>query len=202
MNRKTKYIVVIGMLTALSTVLYYMLEVPVGAIVGMPHLKFDFSDIPALIGAVVLGPMAGVIIELLKCLLHLPKTTTFGIGDAINFFIGVAMILPFLGVSGMLIRRGVKKYQSYMVGYVVGTVCTVIVGMASNYLLFPVYFSLAGFPVDNVAIMAAVQGSVLLNLIKTLLTVGPVVPFIERLEKAYEKTASDLPGGRLSAVKN
>lgn len=200
MNKKTKYIVVIGMLTALSTVLYYLLEVPVGAIVGMPHLKFDFSDIPALIGAVVLGPMAGVIIELLKCILHLPKSTTFGIGDAINFFIGLAMILPFLGVAKVMIKRGVKRGTAYFAGYVAGTVCTVIVGMASNYLLFPVYFNLAGMPVNQAMIMGAVQGSVLLNLIKTILTVGPVVPFIQRLEQVYFKTDSSTQSAGEQAV--
>ncbi len=52
-TEKTRFITLVGMLSALATVLYYIGEVP------MPfaaNLKIGFSDLPALIGAIVAGP--------------------------------------------------------------------------------------------------------------------------------------------------
>jgi riboflavin transporter FmnP len=43
--------------------------------------KFDFSDLPALIGAFAYGPLWGVVIELVKNLLHLTVSSTGGIGS-------------------------------------------------------------------------------------------------------------------------
>ncbi len=36
-----------------------------------PFLKFDISDLPSLIGAFALGPMAGVLVQLIKNLLKI-----------------------------------------------------------------------------------------------------------------------------------
>ena len=56
-----------GMLSGLAFVLQY-LEFPIPI---MPFfIRFDFSDLPALIGAFAYGPLAGVIVEFIKNLLH------------------------------------------------------------------------------------------------------------------------------------
>ena len=39
-------------------------------------LKFDFSEVPVLVGSFALGPFYAVIIELLKNLIHLPVSST------------------------------------------------------------------------------------------------------------------------------
>ena len=55
-----------GMLSGLAFVLQY-LEFPIPI---MPFfIRFDFSDLPALIGAFAYGPLAGVIVEFIKNLL-------------------------------------------------------------------------------------------------------------------------------------
>ena len=66
-----------GMLSAIAFVLMY-LEIPIPI---MPSfIKFDFSDLPALIGAFALGPVWGVVIELIKNLLHLAVSQSMFIG--------------------------------------------------------------------------------------------------------------------------
>ena len=35
-----------------------------------PFLKIDFSDVPALIAAIIFGPVAGIIVEAIKNILH------------------------------------------------------------------------------------------------------------------------------------
>jgi riboflavin transporter FmnP len=186
-NTRTNKIVLIGMLTALATVFYYTLEIPI----ILPHLKMDFSDIPALIGAIALGPVAGITIEVLKGALHLLRTSTFGIGELINIAIGVGMILSFCTVKKIMEKKGAAKAWVYSTALVVSMVVTILVGMASNYLLFPPYFRLLGQEVNMTVVMGAVYSSVALNTVKTIVTVVPLLPFLQKIEnlaktKAYQ----------------
>ena len=91
-------ITVTAILTAMAFVLMY-LEVPLPLM--PPFLKFDFSEIPVLVGAFALGPVWGIVIELLKNLIHLPFTGTAGIGELSNFITGslfrsLAQLSPFI----------------------------------------------------------------------------------------------------------
>ena len=60
-------IAIIGILSAISYILMW-LEVP--APLMPPFIKFDFSDFPALLAAFGLGPIAGILVELIKNVLH------------------------------------------------------------------------------------------------------------------------------------
>ena len=54
-------------LTAVAVILQ-LLEIPVPF---MPtFIKFDFSDLPAILGAFSMGPVCGILIEFLKNLIH------------------------------------------------------------------------------------------------------------------------------------
>ncbi len=60
-------------------------------------LKIDFSDIPALIGTLIFGPIAGVLIELIKNILDYFMTgseTGVPVGHFANFISGLMFILP------------------------------------------------------------------------------------------------------------
>ena len=58
MNKNLKYIVKIGILSAVAAVLM-LCELPLWF--APPFYKLDFSEIPILIGSFALGPLAGVI---------------------------------------------------------------------------------------------------------------------------------------------
>lgn len=60
-NTNTKKIVKIAALGAISFVLYFILEFPL--LPGAPFLKFDFSDVAALVGSFAMGPVAGVLLN-------------------------------------------------------------------------------------------------------------------------------------------
>ena len=98
-------------------------------------LKYDFSDLPALIGAFAYGPVAGVIIELLKNLIHLPMTTTSGVGELANFLLGVAYVVP----AGLIYH--IRKSKAGAVwGSVAGTLLAGVVGFPVNYYItYPFY---------------------------------------------------------------
>lgn len=137
-NRKTKpirWIVQVAILGAAAAVVMF-LEFPI-PFLGPIFLRFDFSDIPALIGAFALGPLAGVGIEALKVTLNLllEGSWSFSVGELANFLIGVAFVFP-----ASLIYTLHKTRRNALIGMGVGVVSMVIAGALLNlYLLLPVY---------------------------------------------------------------
>ena len=57
------------MLGAVATILM-LFEIPL-PFLAPPFYELDFSEVPVLIGAFALGPVSGVLIELVKVLLNL-----------------------------------------------------------------------------------------------------------------------------------
>ena len=85
MNTKVRYITVTAMLSAVAFVLMYLeIAIPI-----MPSfIKFDFSDLPALLGSFALGPVCGVLICLIKNVLHLAFSNSMFVGELSNFILG------------------------------------------------------------------------------------------------------------------
>jgi len=109
--------------------------------------KLDFSEIPVLIGAFALGPIAGMTIELIKILLNfvLNGTVTGGVGEIANFFIGCALVVP----AGFIYKQN-KNTKNAILGMVVGTLVLTVVGALLNYfLLLPVYAKVFGAPIQS-----------------------------------------------------
>ena len=92
-----------AMLAAVATVLMYM-EFPIPI---MPaFIKLDVSELPALIASFAYGPVAGIVVCLIKNLIKLPSTSTAAVGELFNFVMGAL----FVGVAGMVYRF--KKTRS------------------------------------------------------------------------------------------
>ena len=142
---KLRTMVQIAMLSAVSAVLM-MFEFPI-PFLAPPFIKMDFSEIPVLVGTFAMGPLAGVVIELLKNILHLVTygTTTGGIGELSNFFIGCAFAVP----AGIFYRKR-KTRKSAVLGMATGTLLMVIMGCLSNaFVMFPLYSVVMGIPMDS-----------------------------------------------------
>ncbi|MBN1066802.1 ECF transporter S component [Clostridium botulinum] len=134
MNKNTNKTIKISLLSALALILMYF-EFPVIPI--FPWLKIDLSDVPALLGAFGFGPLAGVVIELIKnILILLIKGSQSGfVGEFANFLVGVSLVLP----AGIIYKRN-KSKKSAILGMALGGICIEIVGIISNvYLLLPAY---------------------------------------------------------------
>lgn len=131
--RKISYI---SMFAALAAVLMFF-EIPIPFLVPTFY-KLDLSDIPILICTLYLGPVAGVLCELVKILLDLlifSGTTTAFVGEFANFFIGCSLILP----ASVLYHRK-KSKKNAILGLAVGTAVMTIFGSAFNaFYLIPTY---------------------------------------------------------------
>ncbi len=125
-----------GILSALAFVLM-MFDFPIPML--MPtFIKFDFSDFPALLGAFAFGPIYGVMIELIKNLLHvLLLSGTFGVGELSNFMLGAV----FTGVAGFIYQRK-KNKTGAILGSVAGALAMAVFSVPSNYfIVYPVYYN-------------------------------------------------------------
>ncbi|MBE6071272.1 MAG: ECF transporter S component [Clostridium butyricum] len=131
---KTSRMIKISLLSAIAVILMYI-DVPV--IPLFPWLKMDLSDVPALMGAFGFGPIAGVVIELLKNVLYfLIKGSGTGIvGETANFLIGSSLILP----AGIIYHRN-KNKKNAILGMILGAISIQLVGILANvYFLLPAY---------------------------------------------------------------
>ena len=93
-RNRLRVMVAVAMLSSIAYVLM-LLNFPIPPFPAF--LKIDFSDLPALIGALVFGPMAGIMIELLKNVLDYFMTgseTGIPVGHFANFMSGIIFILP------------------------------------------------------------------------------------------------------------
>lgn len=121
-----------GMLSGLAFVLQY-LEFPIPIMPGF--IKFDFSDLPALIGAFAYGPLAGVIVEFIKNLLHCTVTQSFTVGELSNFILGAV----FTATAGLIYKKN-KSKKGAIIGAIVGSVVMGIVSFSSNlFIVYPAY---------------------------------------------------------------
>lgn len=138
----------IGVFAALTTVLYYFPKFPIVALFPS-FLELNFSDIPALIGTFSLGPVAGALIVLVKCLLKLPATSTMCVGELSDLVCGLAFVIP----AGLIYRRH-RTFRGALAGLGIGTLSSVIFSMLSNrFVIVPAYVSLMGIPMEGIVAM-------------------------------------------------
>lgn len=140
---KIQKTVTVGMLGAIAYVLM-LLNFPFP---GFPKfLMIDFSDIPALLATIIFGPIAGILVELLKNILDYMMTgseTGIPVGHIANFIGGIAFILPVY-----YIYKKSQTKKGMVIGLIGGTITlAVLMSIINYYVLLPVYTALMGWPV-------------------------------------------------------
>jgi len=152
-----------------AAVILMLMDFP---IVFMPgFLKMDLSEIPAIIGAFSMGPLAGLWVMLLKNLLHLTNSQTAGIGELANFLVGSAFVLT----AGFIYRR-YKSRQGAITALLAGTIAMTVAAAALNYwVLIPLYQAVLNFPGEAVVKMGHAVNPFIINL-KTFILFA-IIPF-------------------------
>ena len=121
----------------LSAVAYILMFLDFSVPFMPAFIKMDLSELPALIGSFAMGPLCGVVVCLIKNVLHLFITTTGGVGELSNFILGVAFVLP----AGLIYKHK-KNRKSAPIGSLTGGAFMGIFSIVSNYfLVYPVYYN-------------------------------------------------------------
>ena len=141
--KRNRLIAGCGMLTAAAVILQYI-EISIPIMPGF--IKLDFSDLPALLGAFAYGPLAGIIIELLKNLIHMAVSQSGFVGELSNFILGAA----FAGTAGFIYKKKRSRLGAFL-GGIVGALVMAAVSIPSNFfIIYPLYYSVLGFPEEAV----------------------------------------------------
>lgn len=130
----TKNLTMIAMFSAISAVLmFFEIQLPFSP----SFVKFDFSDLPVMLGGFLIGPFAGGIIAFMKILLHflLNGTTSFFVGDLSNLLLTLSFVLP-----ASFIYQQKKTKKTTIQGLLVSIICTSLLAIIFNlFLIFPLY---------------------------------------------------------------
>jgi riboflavin transporter len=149
-----------GILTAVAVLLMYLeMTLPL-----MPtFLKFDFSEIAVLLATFSMGPLTGILIELLKNLIHYPFTSSNGVGELANFLVGTA----FVGTAG-LIYRLMKNRLGAAISMISGTLAMTLAACLTNYYItLPFYFNF--IPLEGIIKAAQSVGNTMVTDMRSLL---------------------------------
>lgn len=154
MKKQTIRALTVTAIFSAAAALLQFLEIPVPLMPGF--VKLDFSDVPELIVAFAEGPLWGAAVCLLKNLVHLPVTSSFGVGELCNFLLGLCFVLP----AGWIYRRKHDRAGA-LLACLVGTATMAAVSFPINlWISYPIYCALFGGEENIVAAYRAILPSV------------------------------------------
>ena len=167
----TRNIVSCAMLSACAIILTY-LEFP--TFIAPSFYRFNVSDLPALIGGFALGPVAGVVIELIKSLAMLivnPANPTMGIGELSNFVLGCIYVVP----AAIIYRSNKTKGRAVIALVTGGLLMSIFAAILNAFVMIPLYSTAFQIPVDAIVQMGTAIFPFVDNMFKFCLVC--VLPF-------------------------
>lgn len=176
-----------AVLVAVSVVLVLLLRIPL--IPAAPFLMYDMADVPVLIGSMMFGPVAGLVILVIVSTIQAFLLSPDGwVGLVMHVCASGALVL----VSSLFYRH-FKTVWSLIVGLVLGSLCMTALMVPLNYI-----FTVNVYGTPKEALDALVwPGIIPFNLIKslgnsviTLLVYLPVRRFLPRLGSGFSEQAA------------
>ena len=185
----TKKLATLAMLTALAYVVMYLSKL-MPSVNGF--LDFDFKDVVLCIGGFVYGPIAALMMIVIVCVLEM---VTVSHTDIIGCIMNIVATASFVCTACAIYKRK-HTMKGAIIGLASAVVVLVVVMLAWNYFLTPIYQKI---PREAVAAMLptvflpfnAVKGG--LNMTATLLVYKPVVDALRRAKLIPESTSQAAP---------
>ncbi len=168
---KIKNLAVMAMLTALAIAADIFLRIPnIGG-----FLTYEPKDVILTIGAFVFGPVAGLCMSLVTCLVEMVTVSSTGfIGLLMNFLASAV----FVGTASVIYYRK-KTMSRAIVGLLAGSAAMIVVMLLWNFIMTPIYMGVPREAVVSLilplllpfnAIKAALNAALVLMLYKGVVT--------------------------------
>jgi len=160
-------------ISILSAIGYILMFISVPLPMLFPEfLKIDISDLPALLGGIALGPMAGITIAFFKNLLQFitGMSTTGGVGEFANFLIGGSFVFT---VSYIYSKK--RDVTGVIIGLISGIIVMTIIGCIANYFIILPFYSTIGWSIDAVVAMGSAINPAINN--KLSFVIWIIAPF-------------------------
>jgi riboflavin transporter len=184
----SRALVSIGMLSSIGYILM-LLNFPLPPFPNF--LMIDFSDIPALLAVLIFGPIAGVLVELFKNILHYYMTgssTGVPVGHIANFIAGTIFVL-----STYLIFKKLKSKRGMAIALVgASLVMAILMSILNYFVILPAYTFFLNVPAMSAPETRQMVISAILpfNLVKGLIVTGMFMILNARLHNWIRKQAS------------
>lgn len=181
-SSKLLKLIILSLLGTISLVLFFI-NFPLPFL--PPYLKIDFSDVPAMMAALIFSPMAGVIVIGIKNVLY---WLVSGAGDPIgvlaNFLAGLMFVVP---VS--ILYHKFKGVKSIVTGLITGTVVMAVGMSVLNYfVVLPAYGWFMGWGMtDQVKATTVLVGILPFNFIKGIIVSLLFVPLFMKMRTWIEQ---------------
>lgn len=179
-SKSAKKLTTTGILSAISVLLSFW-EFPLP--IFPAFLKLDVADLPSLVGTVFFGLDVGILVQLIKNIVSaLITNTSAGIGEFVNFVVGVMFIIPFATVYNKK-----KNTQTFIASSVIAMLSmTFSASLLNYYVTIPLYSAVLGIPVEDIVSMGTVinsnidslQDLILLSIVPFNLIKGALVSFL------------------------
>ena len=145
-NFPTRNLAIVAVFSALAAIIYlFDFSLPFFP----PFIKLDFADLPALIAAFTFGPVTGILIQVVRNVLHLFVSNTGGVGELANIIIGGTTV----GTAGLIYQHNKTKAGAFK-ALLAGTIAMTMVAMPLNYYVILPLFSLF-MPIDTIFALSA-----------------------------------------------
>ena len=167
LKTNTKTVVLIGIMAALSIVLMIFPHFPI--IPAAPWLDVDFSDVPALLISVAISPTLGLLVVLVKNVVHLAFTTTAFVGELSNFIIGSAFVFSAGLFSKFILKNKVMRIKLLAVMPLAAVVQLVAAILCNYFIMVPLYSAFVNFEEIGGALGYILTCVIPFNFIKDLL---------------------------------
>ena len=131
----TKNIATIALLTAVSFILYMFAKFNL-PFVFPGFLEMQFSDMPALLGGFAIGPWAGGIIIVLKCLLKMPFSSTACVGELADIIVGLAFVIP-----STIFYKFHRTKKGAIISLLIGVLSAVYFSLIANRFILVPFFA-------------------------------------------------------------
>ncbi len=130
-NDRLRALCTMAMLTALAVAADFFLRVPnIGG-----FLTYEPKDVILTIGAFIFGPVAGLVMALVVCLVEMITVSSTGI---IGFLMNFLASGVFLGVASAIYFRK-KTMSRAIIGLVAGSLSMIAIMLLWNYIITPIY---------------------------------------------------------------
>ncbi|QPC46733.1 ECF transporter S component [Mangrovibacillus cuniculi] len=199
MGKSVRNLVLISFMGSLS---FLLMKISVPILPAAPFLKLDISDSVSFLAAIMMGPVAGVLVELLKNTIHYildNSMTGVPIDQASNFTAGILFLLP-----AYYIYTKLNSKKGMLVGFSAGIVAMTVGMSVLNYFLFvPAYTWFLNAPAwESAALLQFILSAVVpFNLIKGAVVAGVSYILVTRLHTVIERNRASVPSSVEKSVK-
>ncbi len=199
MNTNTKKITTMGMLSALAFIVLLIGKIG-GGLILFPQaafLPYDPKDVIIAIGALILGPLEGVIISVVVSLIEMLTISSTGF---YGFFMNVVSTCAFILPAGIIYRKK-HTIKGAILGLFLGVICMTVVMILWNYIITPGYMGVERSMVVGMIPTVFLPFNLMkatVNMALTLLLYKAVITALRRAHLVEERPAGETESDKKS----